>query len=393
MAKKLKVNAAICDLRKMQEETLTAYESITIDSALVVTNPRARALLSRYPVTLNCAQSLDLEEDVALNIINGATQLSGRNTPNGKQYLVINGTMTVTPDAGDALRQYMGFTINGSVFCPGSLGTVLASRATINGKMYTYPEEAVVLKSNTVLDHSFLYRAQNRLYWAARRFIAVDPQLDGEALAETGARFSSREAILTESLARELAPLFDESTELTILPDDTAVIRDDLELTAAALSRYGSSLYVEGDLIVDEECGDLLSDIEFLRVSGDIYLPADLEEEFYSISDAEYSDLVLLEGHRISCKSRVTVDRALLEFYPEGICLFGCALVELDPELEAADILDRLTFTNCARVRCTAAQRSAVCASGEVASIDCTDGSEENEDPDTQVFDCAQCTL
>ena len=25
--------------------------------------------------------------------------------------------------------------------------------------------------------------------------------------------------------------------------------------------------------------------------------------------------------------------------------------------------------------------------------IVCTDGSEENEDPDTQVFDCAQCTL
>ena len=124
---KLLIESAICDLRKAQEETLAAYDNITIQSALLITNPRARALLAKYPFTLQCAQTLDLEDDIQLNTINGQTTLTGQNTPNGKQYLIINGSLTVTPDAGDALRQYMGITLNGAAYCPTSLATVLAS--------------------------------------------------------------------------------------------------------------------------------------------------------------------------------------------------------------------------------------------------------------------------
>ncbi len=146
--KKLNINAAVCDARKVQEETLANFESIDINGALFITSPNARAMMSRHNVRINCSKSIDLDDETTLNTINGKTTFTGRNTPNGRQYLLINGTMTITPDAGDALRQYMGMTINGTVYCPDFLATVLASKASINGKLYTYPEGAVILKNN-----------------------------------------------------------------------------------------------------------------------------------------------------------------------------------------------------------------------------------------------------
>ena len=391
---KLLIESAICDLRKAQEETLAAYDTITIQSALLITNPRARALLAKYPFTLQCAQTLDLEDDIQLNTINGPTTLTGQNTPNGKQFLIINGSLTVTPDAGDALRQYMGITLNGAAYCPTSLATVLASKSTINGKLYSYPDHAVVLRSTTLLDRSFLCRAQSRLYWAAKRFIAVDPQLDGNALAATGARFSSQSAILSETLAKSLAPLFDEAAEITVVPDGTTVVQDDLELSGAARGRYGDGLYVAGDLTLSDDSLEVLNELEYLRVEGQVLLPGELADAFYDIPDVTCGELILLDGHPISCKSRVVADEALLDLYPDGVSLLNCAMVEIDPALEPSEILEQLYLSNCALVRCTAAQQGAVQAAGGAARIQLTDqAAEEAPDEDTQVFQCAQYVL
>src|SRR5699024_4371265 len=202
---------------------------------------------------------------------------TGRNSPNGRHYLLVSGMMTITPDAGDALRQYMGMMINGMVYCPDSLATVLASKAAVNGKVETYPDGAVVLRSNAVLDRAFALRAEpGRLYWAAKRLIAVDSALDGEELAARGVRFAAREAYLAESLAESLAPLFDPDTQLTILPDGVTVEQDDLTLNGTALRRLGDSLVVLGDLRLTEDCAEALSNLGYLQVEGDIYLPESL---------------------------------------------------------------------------------------------------------------------
>ena len=223
--------------------------------------------------------TIDLDDETTLNTINGKTLFTGRNTPNGRQFLIVNGMMTITPDAGDALRQYMGLLINGMVYCPDSLATVLASKAMMNGKVETYPDGAVVLKNNAVIDRAFALRAEEgRLYWADKRLIAVDSDLDGAALAAKGVRFSTQEAYLSESLAEDLAPLFDADTRLVILPDGTAVEQDDLTLSGVSLRRFGDSLLVLGDLRLTEDCAEPLSNLEYLQVEGDVYLPESLAD-------------------------------------------------------------------------------------------------------------------
>ena len=51
--------------------------------------------------------------------------------------------------------------------------------------------------------------------------------------------------------------LIDERAELTIVPDGTAVVLDDITLDAAALHRHGKRLYVIGDVTVPENASAL----------------------------------------------------------------------------------------------------------------------------------------
>ena len=385
MGKKLVIDTMFCDLRKMQESTLSQYDSIRIDAMMAVTNPRARELMSRYPIQMDCMHAVDLDDETTLNTLNGKTVFTGRNTPNGRQYLIVNGTMTIAPDAGDALRQYMGLTINGLVLCPDSLATVLASKAAVNGKIETYPDGAAVLKSNAVIDRTFALRAEpGRLYWASQRLIAVDDGLDGEELAAKGVRFAAREAYLTESLAESMAPLFDPDTRLVILPDGTAVEQDDLTLNGAALRRLGSSLLVLGDLRLTDDCAEALSDLDYLQVEGDVYLPESMADALDAVTETILDGEVhYLAGKPLFDKLNITVDRSLLDAFSDGLTLVDCQNVTLDGSLTPADVIDHLAFYDCKSITCPAALVSAVNAVADgMGSVSAGDSGEEDSTPD-----------
>lgn len=400
MGKKLVIDTMFCDLRKMQESTLAQYDSIRISAMIVMTNARARELMSRYPFEMDCMHTLDLDDETTLNTLNGKTLFTGRNTPNGRQYLVVNGMMTITPDAGDALRQYMGMMINGMVYCPDSLATVLASKAAVNGKVETYPDGAVVLRSNAVLDRAFALRAEpGRLYWAAKRLIAVDSALDGEELAARGVRFAAREAYLAESLAESLAPLFDPDTQLTILPDGVTVEQDDLTLNGTALRRLGDSLVVLGDLRLTEDCAEALSNLEYLQVEGDIYLPESLADALDAVTETLFDGEVhYLAGKPLYGKMELTVDQSLLDAFPDGLTLVDCKSVTLAASLTSAAVLEHLAFYDCKDITCPAALESAVRAvSTGVGGVTLSDAPEEagasGEDAGTQRIDAMSYVL
>ena len=378
--KKLNVDAVVLDLRHLTEETLAAYDQCEMDAVFALTNPQAQALLNQYGVKLDVVQSIHCEEDVETTTINGKATLDGTSIPEKKRVMVVNGKLSVKPDGVKALEQYCGIVVNGKLYCPESLASVVTAKCTVNGKLCLYPDDAVILNSTTRLDKMFLLRAQPKLYWAEKLFIAVDPKLDAEALAAKGARFSSQKAILTERNAEILAPLFTEETELMILPDGTAVLEDDLELSAGTLRRYGTRLYVAGDVTVPEGAEVLLGRMEYLHVAGDVLLPAALEEAFYGIPDLEYGSLRVLLGHAIVGSPRLKLGKAMLDLYPQGVTCVDCAMVELEETLEPDVIAKKLRFDGCAFVRCTEAQENAVLAvSKDVAKVQARDPRPEDE--------------
>ena len=396
--KRMNINASIVDTRKVQEDTLSQFDAVSINGAILITSPAARAMMARHNVQINCSKSIDLDDETTLNTLNGKTTFTGRNTPNGRQYLLINGTLTITPDAGDALRQYMGMSINGTVYCPDFLGTVLASKADLNGKLYTYPEGAVLLKNNAVLDKAFALRAESRLYWAAKRLIAVDEELDGEELAAKGARFMVPEAYVSESLADSLAPLFDADTRMVVLPDGTSVVQDDLTLNAAGLRRYGDSLLVLGDLYLTADCAEALGDLEYLQVEGDIYLPEAMADALDAVTETVLDgEVFYLPGKPLFDKLKMTVDKSLLEAIPEGLTLVACPRVYLADDLTTADVLEHLSLFDCSRIFCKPELQSAAeaVASGSFQVLPSDDEKEESEnaDPNTLTINAASYTL
>ena len=392
--KNLKVEAAVLDLRHLSEETLASYAKVEMEAALVLMGPGTEALLARHSVGLSAAMTQRCGEDTTVSMVNGKMTLSAARKPEEPVVLIVNGKLDIEPDAADTLQAYEKIVVNGRALCPESLAGLVTEKCTVNGKLSVYPDEAVVLKDNVRLDRLFLLRAQNRLYWTEKRFVAVDPKLDAEALAAKGARFAAPKALLAEKFAETLVPLFNESTELAILPEGTALVDDEMTLDAKALCRYGTKLYVTGDVTVAPDAAEALAKMEYLHADGDVTLPAALEEAFYAIPDAEYSEVRVLKGKLFNGSMNAKIDAGVLALDPDGVSCIDCAVVTLDEGLTPEEIMGELRLDSCAVVRCTAAQESAVnTVSKDVAVVKVTDAPETPKEEDIVRRTGAQLTL
>ena len=398
MEKKLVINCANCDTRKVREETLAAYDRITINAAVIFTDAGSRAILDKYPVTMNCASILDVDGDVRVTSVNGKGQIRSTDTPDGRQFLIVNGALDIGPGTEAVLKQYVGILVNGSVTYPESLGGALGGM-TVNGTTCCYPDGAVVLKSSAVIDRTFALRAKNNLYWAKKRMIMVDPALDPAALAAKGATFSAPEILVAESKVEALIGLLDERADITIVPDDgTAVICDDVTLDSGTLRRYGKKLYILGDVTVEQDGQAVLEQLEYLNIRGDVTVPKELKDLLLEkaaeiTGDVEIS--VSYTGRVIHDKVSVRISRWLLEQEPDGIHVDDCAKVTIDPDVPGELILHRLTIRDCAKVSCTPDQEDALAAvCDDVAQIGGASGKEEtSEQTNRKVINCTSYVM
>ena len=353
MAKKLLINCASCDARKIREDDYAHYEAININTAALFTSPEAKAVLNRLPVSIDCANVIELEGDVDLRSVNGRGEIRSEDAvPERKFYMLVNGVLNIGPDTRKQLAQCVGMTINGALKCPESVYASL-SGVMINGSVACYPDGAIVLKRNAVIDGLFALRAKSALYWAERRMIMVDAELDAEALKSKGASFSSKEVIIARSKVEAMLGLIDERAELTIVPDGTAVVLDDITLDAAALHRHGKRLYVIGDVTVPENAS-ALNELEYLNIRGDARVPEQHREKFLD-KLADISGEVKLarpKGASIVDKPIVKVTKWMLEQQPAGIEVIDCAVVKIADDIPKELLAERLRIEDCGVVKC-----------------------------------------
>lgn len=359
MAKKLIINCGDCDARNVREETLTAYESITINAGDILVTPESKALLYKHNVTMNCADVLELPMDAQLRTINGSAQIKSTDTVPQKTYLQVNGSLEIGPGSQKVLEQYAGVSVNGAVYCPESVSGYLG-KLNVNGSVSVYPDEAIVLKRTAVIDKTFVLRAKERLYWSAKRMIMVDPELDGAALAAKGVRFSTREVLLAQSKVEELIDLIDERADIVILPDGTKVLDDDAKLSDTLLRRYGTKLYIQGDLVVPEESGEALARLEYLNVRGDVKVAELWKERLLEKAEEITGEVEVLKGLLLKDKLSLRISRELLERETKGVWAEDCVRVKIDPDVPEELLLERLTLRDCVMVYCTAEQETAI---------------------------------
>ncbi len=394
MGKQLKINCALCDARNVSEETLAAYEKITVNAASVLVSPRSQALLAKYRVALNTAGVTVVPEDVEAQIVNGeGTIRRDGPIPKEKRFLLVNGSLEIEVGTEEILEQYVGGTVNGSIRCPESMAGYLG-RFQINGSTTCYPDGAIVLKRSAVIDRPFVLRAKNALYWSAKRMIFVDPKLDPAVLAAKGARFQTEEALVAEGLLEALLPLIDERAELVPVPDGTKVALDDLALDEVTEKRYGTKLYILGDVVVKPEGKAFLRNAGYLHIRGDVQVPPELRDLLLEKAEID-GDVKLLRpkkdrGRVIEDMTKVRLTQWLLENSPNGLRIEDCAEVVIDPDVDKKLILERLRIEDCAAVRCAPEQEDAVAAVCEdVPQIGQQSQQSEPEGPDTDCINAA----
>lgn len=371
------VNANVCDATGVQEETLQAYDATIVNAATLVTNDRARVLLSKYPVTLNVASQLNTPSDANVEVVtvNGRSQIGpGSPAPLKPTLLIVNGTLEIAPGAEEVLKGYCGFSINGKVVCPESI-TGLLSSASINGKVESYPDGCILLKNTAVLDRTFALRArQDARYYAGRRIVALTPDIDFENLAAKNVSFITRELLVAESLAETAMPFFDDRADVTVLPDGCAFVDGDTALDEALVRRYGKKLYINGNLTVNTASAPWLEQVEYLYINGEARVTRTQLDAFGRI-DAAYEKLRIAAGTVLSDRPNVKVGRAMLEQAAEGLQLIDCVNVKFDRDVPPELLRERLVaLDDCVNVFCTEEQRPAVeLAANDVVCINSGD--------------------
>jgi len=380
--KSLRVNAAVCDVRNIRESVLESYESVKINASVIIADAVSQELLNRYGVKCNAAKIQTLEgSDVMCSIFNGKQELRPHAAPAQPTYLMVNGRLTILPGAEDTLAGYVGITVNGKILCPESLsGSIL--NLSVNGSTTTYPDDCILLKDTLVLERTFALRArQNARYFVASRIVALAQDIGFDRLAEKNVSFVTPKVIVTESLAEAAIPLFDERAAIMIVPDGCAFVNDDAVLDTSLLRRYGNMLYINGDLTVGKEAVDVLPQVKYLKVNGDVQLVKSLEEAFHAIK-AEYDGLDAVAGTVLSGYASVNVDQAILERATDGLSITNCAHVKFAPDVPSELIRERLwSVADCAHVDCTPEQASVIRLVAEaVASINHSSMEKETED-------------
>ena len=88
MNRKLQINAAICDVSKVTEKTLEAYDRISVNAAQLITSKQARELLSRIRFTANTADTMETIEGAVMSVQNGEYTIKAGQAPQPRRDLV-----------------------------------------------------------------------------------------------------------------------------------------------------------------------------------------------------------------------------------------------------------------------------------------------------------------
>ncbi|MEG2215313.1 MAG: hypothetical protein RRY09_06805, partial [Oscillospiraceae bacterium] len=373
-AKNLVINTALCDARNVSEETLRAYDSITINAAVIATTAASRELLHKYNTLMDAGEIIDVPANAEFSVQNGKYTISASDPGGSPAVLIVNGKLIIEKGAQAALERYISIQVNGLVTYPRSLAHLMG-RLKVNGSTECYPDDAVLCKNTFVPDKVFALRTKGGKYYAKNRVVLVDADLDVAALAAKGVEFLTDTAIIAEPLLEAALPMFAEETAVIGVPAGCAFVDDDAELSEALLRRGSGALCVQGDLSIPAEAGELLAQLKFLRVSGKVRLPKPLTEAFMAI-DAQYGGLTVIRGTLLSGKQSLRLDKSALERCTEGVTVADCVELNIAADIPTELILERLVITDCVNVRCTPAQHGAVeQVSSEVVNIDDEDDS------------------
>lgn len=357
--KNLVVNCDVCDARKIDEESLSHYEQIIINTDILLVDERSRTILNKLPMVCNADETLDMEGEVSLISTNGNYEISGSTQLAGKTVISVNGNLSVRPGTEKVMENILKICVNGSARYPESMAPFM-DKLSVNGEVRCIPDGCIELKPVFAIDRYFPLRArQDGRYYVAEKVVLADTDVDMAALGAKNVGFVTERFLVREELILQAVGMFEENVQMDVIPSGFAYVEEGAELNEALLQKYGQNLYIDGDLTLTRDSESCLHRVEKLIIKGNVRL-LKRQEEAFSRVDASYENLVFVKGRYVSNKPRIVVDAALLEASPDGVEIGNCAILKVEKDVKPELILERLSVGNCARAFCSPEQRSAL---------------------------------
>jgi|GEM_PF-2033064 len=343
MGKCLTVNTTIFDMISTTPEIVNAYDEIKVNCTICLTTSRTRELLARTKFGVNTTQMVDVgaDENIKVMTFNGVEVLNTRVTaPKEPTIVVANGALIIEDCDKKTFDQYKGIYVNGFVLYPRSLDT---SNFVINGAMIPYPDGAILLFQGLKLTNAFLKSAsqgstfcvlgipsnmgsigndlmgKSQIVLKECGIMAVEP-LDLELLKNKNVRFDTCWVTVSEENAEQLLPHVEGYVGMTIIPSGFKIMQGGM-LDNLAIRRFGSRIYVDGDLQIHAGEADALTAVDQLQVSGSVIVADRLADVFFA-KCSQYGDLTVYKGEWIEhVGSEILLDRERLEGLEEGATL------------------------------------------------------------------------
>lgn len=400
--KKLIVNSAICDTRSVNEEILKVYESIEINAASILVSKASKELLSRYSVTMNAADVIEVSEDAEVLIQNGTFEISEGTIMAKPTILIVNGSLQIKKGSENALDTFVSILVNGTVSYPMGLQKLLPP-LKVNGTTDTYPSDAIILKNKLIIDKVFILKAKEAKYYVKNKVLIADEALDILSLVTKGSSFITKRAVIAEDLLENAVQLFEDETDIAIIPTGYRYVHGG-KLDDLMVNKNGNKLYVDGDLIITAESGNAISKLAGIRVNGSILVANKLKDSLLTL-DAEYNDIKLIKGNIIADKGMVRINKQTIKDLDDGVTILDCGMVQLDSDLTTSDIGEKLQFIDCGVIACHPEQRGVIELVSEdvglindkgLAEISTTDDVSESSSlyqKNTQVINAATYTM
>lgn len=379
---KLMVNCDVCDARKAKIEELSRYESIVINTNVMLIDERSKAVLNSLPINCNAVEFLEMEGEVETIAINGHYELNDSIRVTQNSLLIVNGHLTIQPSAAEVIGNFKKIFVNGSLQYPQSM-TSLLQKVRLNGCSECIPDGCEVLRNpNFTVSKYFPDMAEKgRTYYARDSIILWDASVVIDTLLQKNVRFVAPQFICTEKLLSQAAVMFDENTEFMEIPADCAFLNGDVLLSVDLAEHNNGRMFINGNLTLNQESTPALRKMQKLVVNGEVSLPQNQLYEFKKLN-AQYQILNVIKGQRIKNQLEVKIDRTLLNAGRGSFSIVNCVCVTIDEDISPEEILGRLEFLNCACIKCSPNQRSAVETVGKnTAHIDTGEG-EHKKNPD-----------
>lgn len=379
---KLIINCDVCDARKAKIEELSRYESIIINTNVMLIDEHSKGVLNSLPVNCNAVEFLEMAGEVEVIAVNGNYELNDATRVVPNSLLIVNGHLTVQSSAADVIDNFVKIFVNGSLRYPKSMAPMLQA-VRLNGCSECIPDGCEVLRNPnfTVSKYFPAMAKENRTYYARDSVILWDTSVDIGALLEKKVRFVTQKFICTEALLPQAAVMFEENTELMEIPTGCAFMDGEVLLTVDLAEHHNGRMFVNGNLLLNQDSTPAMRKIQKLVVNGEVHLYENQLHEFKKLG-ATYQTINVIKGQQIKDRLSLKIDRALLNSNRGSFKIVNCVCVTLDEAIPPEEILNRLKFVNCACIKCSPKQRGAVETVGKnTAHIDTgerKDNSQEN---------------